>query len=44
MKVLIHVYEKYLQPKGGAGAVCYYYNEEQKKRGDDILDFIPNLP
>lgn len=44
MKILIHMNEKFLQPKGGAGAVCYYYNEEQKKRGDDLLYFLPNLP
>lgn len=44
MKVLVHVNEKYLLPKGGAGAVCYYYNEEQKKRGENILDFLPNSP
>lgn len=43
MKVLVHVNEKYLLPKGGSGAVCYYYNEEQKKRGENILDFLPNL-
>ena len=42
MKVLIHVYEKYLLPKGGSGAVCYYYNEEQKKRGENFLEFLPN--
>lgn len=42
MKVLINVYEKYLLPKGGAGAVCYYYSEEQKNRGEHILEFLPN--
>lgn len=33
------------KPAGGPGAVCYYYNQEDKKRGEGLFDLLPsNIP
>ena len=40
MNVLVHIRKQYLKPNGGAGAVCYYYNEEQIRRGASCLSFF----
>lgn len=39
MKVLVYLPEEKLAPKGGPFAVGYYYYEEMKRRGDNILEF-----
>lgn len=42
-KVLVYIQEKELAPHGGPVAVCYYYNEEKKKRGDSYFSFLHDL-
>ena len=39
MKVLVYLEEERLVPKGGPYAVGYYYYDEMKRRGEDILTF-----
>lgn len=41
-KVLIYFNEESLAPKGGPAAVCYYYQQEQIKRGEHQFDFLPS--
>lgn len=41
-KVLIYFNEASLAPKGGPAAVCYYYQQEQLKRGAHEFNFLPS--
>lgn len=41
MKVLVYLSETELKPQGGPFAVGYYYKQEQDKRKENFIEFLP---